>query len=172
MAPTYELIASNTLGSAAASVTFSAIPATYTDLVVKLSGRSNNATDYETIKVTFNNNTSSIYSTTRLILDSTGTITSSRQTGRANFNDPYNNGTSSTANTFSNVEFYIPFYTASQNKPVSVYGVAENNTLDSGIRVIANLFSSTAAISSIEIGTFSGSFVAGSSFFLYGIKNS
>jgi hypothetical protein len=36
MANTYTLIESQVLGSAAASVTFSAIPATYTDLVLKV----------------------------------------------------------------------------------------------------------------------------------------
>jgi hypothetical protein len=35
MANTYTPIASNTLGASAASVTFSAIPATYTDLVMR-----------------------------------------------------------------------------------------------------------------------------------------
>ena len=171
-ANTYTLISSNVLGSSAASVTFSSIPATYTDLVLKFSSRSDNATIYETVKITYNNNTSSIYSTTRLIADSTGTVTSTRQASRANFNDPYNNGTSSTSNTFSNVEIYVPSYTANQNKPISVVGVAENNSADSGIRIIADLFGSTTAISSIEIANFSGNFVTGSSFYLYGIKSS
>jgi hypothetical protein len=172
MANTYTLIQAQTLVSSAASVTFSSIPATYTDLVLRNSGRSDNATVYETVKLTYNNNTSSIYSTTRLISESTGTIISTRQSSRANFNDPYNNGTSSTSNTFSNVEIYIPSYTASQNKPISAFGVAENNSADAGIRLIADLFSSTTAISSIEIANFAGNFVTGSSFYLYGIKNS
>ena len=42
MANTYTLISSNVLSSSAASVTFSAIPATYTDLVVKTSVRETN----------------------------------------------------------------------------------------------------------------------------------
>lgn len=172
MPVTYNLIASNTLSSSAASVTFSAIPSTYTDLVLRVSSRSDNATIYETMKITYNNNTSAIYSTTRLIDDSSGTVTSTRQTGRTNFNDPYNSGTSATSNTFSSVEIYVPSYTVSQNKPISVFAVGENNATDAAISVRANLFSSTAAISSIEIANFSGNFVSGSSFFLYGIKNS
>lgn len=171
MPSTYTLISSNVLTGSAASVTFSAIPSTYTDLLLRLSSRSDNATVYETLKITYNNNTGSIYSTTRLIAEA-GSVSSTRQSGRANFNDPYNNGTSSTSNTFSSSEIYIPSYTVSQNKPVSVFAVAENNATDSGIRAIANLFGSTAAISSIEIANFSGNFVSGSSFYLYGIKNS
>ena len=40
MANTYTLIEAQTLGSSAASVTFSSIPATYTDLIIKASTRS------------------------------------------------------------------------------------------------------------------------------------
>jgi hypothetical protein len=165
------LISSQVLTGTAASVTFSSIPSTYTDLVLRFSSRSDNATTYETIKLTYNNNTSSIYSTTRLIAE-VSAVSSTRQASRANFNDPYNNGTSSTSSTFSNVEIYIPSYTASQNKPISAFGVAENNASDAGIRAIADLFGSTTAISSIEIANFSGNFVSGSSFYLYGLKNS
>ncbi len=43
MPATYTLINSNVLTSSAASVTFSAIPATYTDLVIRCSGRSDSS---------------------------------------------------------------------------------------------------------------------------------
>jgi len=49
---TYTLISSNVLTSSAASVTFSSIPATYTDLVVRLSARA--TTTASNIWVTFN----------------------------------------------------------------------------------------------------------------------
>ena len=53
MPATYTLIASNTLSSAAASVTFSAIPATYTDLVLRYSARSDGASvdDYFSLNI-------------------------------------------------------------------------------------------------------------------------
>ena len=43
MATTYTLITSQTLASSAASVTFSSIPSTYTDLVLRVSARTDNA---------------------------------------------------------------------------------------------------------------------------------
>ena len=60
-ANTYTLISSNVLGSSAASVTFSSIPATYTDLVLRVSARTD-ADD--TSLITFNGTTTG-YSKTR-----------------------------------------------------------------------------------------------------------
>jgi hypothetical protein len=78
------------------------------------------------------------------------------------------------ANTFGSAEIYIPSYTASQNKPLSTFGVVENNSAaggDTEIDAWANLYRDTAAISSIAINA-RATFAAGSSFYLYGIKNS
>ena len=65
MTATYEKIATNTLGSAAASVTFSSISGSYTDLVLVCSGKSNTGSlDYTRIRV--NSDTGSNYSRTYL----------------------------------------------------------------------------------------------------------
>jgi hypothetical protein len=53
MANTYTLIESQVLGSSAASVTFSAIPATYTDLVLKFSSRNDDTGVTETVYSSF-----------------------------------------------------------------------------------------------------------------------
>ena len=46
MATTYKAISTVTVGSGgAASITFSSIPATYTDLVLKISGRHDTSSD-------------------------------------------------------------------------------------------------------------------------------
>ena len=82
------------------------------------------------------------------------------------------NAATATNNTFANFEIYIPSYTAIQNKPSSAFGVAENNaTSPIFIQVSAGLRSVTDAITSISLVP-SGNFVSGSSFYLYGIKNS
>ena len=63
MPTTYEPIATTTLGSAQATITFSSIPSTYTDLVVVVSALdSNNATP----QLQFNNDTATNYSNTSL----------------------------------------------------------------------------------------------------------
>ena len=63
MTATYEKIATTTLGSANATITFSSIPATYTDLVLAMAiGTSNQ----DGIKIMINNDTATNYSNTRL----------------------------------------------------------------------------------------------------------
>ena len=55
MAKSYTLIQAQTLTSSAASVTFSNIPQNFTDLVIKVSGRSNRAAAHDAaINLTFN----------------------------------------------------------------------------------------------------------------------
>lgn len=70
MANTYTLISSNTLTSSAASVTFSSIPATYTDLVLRISSRTDAAGATATVAAQFNGDTTSAnYSETNLNSD-------------------------------------------------------------------------------------------------------
>ena len=174
MANTYTLIASNTLSTSAASLTFSAIPNTFTDLVDRWSARISLGAKDQYTYIQFNGDTSTNYSTTFLYTDAV-TVTSTRSSN-ANYYFPTDvTGDAATANTFGSAEIYIPSYTASQNKPISNFGTPETNATDMadfmGLGVTAGLWRNTAAISSIYIGA-SGNFLSGSSFFLYGIKNS
>ena len=169
MPSTYTLISSNVLSSGAASVTFSAIPSTYTDLVLKLSVRSLYSDVFDVLQTTLNGSTAN-FSGTRI--NGNGAAASSNTT--ANLNTiTYGNAATSTTNTFSNIEVYFPSYTASQNKPFSAFTAHENNNTTAYLQAAANLWSNTAAINSIQISTSSSSnFAIGSSFYLYGIKNS
>jgi hypothetical protein len=173
MATTYTLISSNVLASSAASVTFSAIPATYTDLVVRFSARSDAAAIITTIRTRINGITTSTYSLTRLVGDPSGSsVSSSAVSSGTGFTSTYAVADSATANTFSSNEIYIPSYTANQNKPLSTFSVSENNSTEAYEQIAANLWSNTAAITSIAFD-FSGgqNFKSGSSFYLYGISN-
>ncbi len=173
MANTYTLIASNTLSSSAASVTFSSIPSTYTDLVLKISARTTSTGTQDTFAMQFNNTTAN-YSI--IYIEGTGSSVSSGGLFNATTRtDVTVTGNGSTSNTFSNIEIYIPSYTVSQNKPSSVFSVNERNASSAIMQVTANLWRNTATISSIKLDalTYSGyNFVSDSSFFLYGIKNS
>jgi hypothetical protein len=172
MPATYTLISSNVLTSTAASVTFSAIPATYTDLEIRISSRSNNSAVSQNVNMTLNGLGTSVYSYT--LLSGNGSAASSARASSTTDTNPTDNpAATATASTFSNAVIYIPSYTASQNKPMSSFGVRENNTTAAGILTSAMLFSSTAAITSITISSSGGStsFVADSSFYLYGISN-
>jgi len=177
MANTFVLISSNTLGTTAASVTFSSIPATYNDLVLQVSAKSDiSGTGARNTYVEFNSDTSGIYSNTDALATFDG---STNTTFSASFaSDPYlrnryTTATTNPADTFNNYELYIPSYTVSQHKPMSALGVVEQNSSQiAGVGAHAGLYRSTAAISSIKISPESGNYVSGSSFWLYGIKNS
>jgi hypothetical protein len=172
MATTYTLISSNVLTSSAASVTFSSIPGTYTDLVVRASVRSNRTDPQDSINLTFNGDASSVYSTTRFRGDGAG-VTSNRTSGEAYALMAFGaDGATATSNTFSNLELYIPSYTVSQNKPSSIFSVQEDNSTTAYIAATAPLWRNTSAITSIAFVPAIGPFASGSSFYLYGIKNS
>ena len=170
---TYIKIASNTVGSGgAASVTFSSIPATYTDLLVKVSARSAFSGVSAGLGMQMNGLTTSIY--TMKLLQGNGTTASSNSYSGITFISTDNGlvGSTATGNTFNNAEIYIPNYLSSNNKSLSVDSVAENNAT-AGYNVLnAGLMASTAAITSLTF--FSGgsaNLAQYSTFTLYGISN-
>ena len=166
---TYTLISSNVLTSSAASVTFSAIPATYTDLVLRSSPRATGST-VKTFRVNFNGVTGTSYSFTQ-IRGNGATVSSSQTANSAEGEVGLFSGDDITANIFGSVEVYIPNYTSLVNKPYSGIGVSERDTTTAFIQPTATLFRNSAAITSIEITTNGGDFISGSSFYLYGISN-
>jgi hypothetical protein len=174
MPNTYTLISSNVLSSPAASVTFSSIPQTYTDLVLRMSIRTDFAgSTTSRADLVINGSTSSIYSRTQLRATA-GSLSSFRTANAAIlFGTTFADAATATSNIFSSDERYFPNYTGSANKVISTYAVAEDNTsTDATISVQAALFSSTAAITSLQLTFDSANAIAGSSFYLYGIKNS
>lgn len=174
MPTTYKLIASNTLLVDTTSVSFSSIPASYTDLVLKISARTTEAVSDSSFNITFNGITTNTYS--RLRLTGNGATVSSSLNSSTNQIDTTASatGTSATASTFSNVEVYIPSYAVSQNKPVGIFVAHETNAATAYLVLQASLWRNTAAIDTITLGGIpaSAKFATGSSFWLYGIKNS
>lgn len=170
MANTYELISSNILSSSSSSVTFSSIPATFNDLLLRVSVR-NSTAGFQNyfLKV---NSIASDYSTT-ILYGSGSALSSLRYSGESSgyrvlYGQP---GSDSASNTFSNAEFYIPRYTDSIAKPNLIHSVTENTATEAYSSFSAGYLNNTAAITSLQITTAS-SFVTNSSFYLYGIKNS
>ncbi len=168
MATTYTLIASTTLSSAQSSISFTSIPSTYTDLIVKVSGRLTRATTGGAVVVAFNGSTSSFSIRS---LYGAGSATGSGTTP-SNFVG-YWDGANETANTFSNFEMYIPNYSSSNNKSFSVDVVDENNATEAYATMVAGLWANSTAINSIAFTDNSaGNFAQYSTAYLYGIKNS
>jgi hypothetical protein len=172
---TYTLISSQVLGSSAASVTFSSIPSTYKDLVLKTSIRTDYASTIDYLFMTINGDTSAKYSWTRLQGNGSA-ATSGRQAASAptpasgTIYFGFLDGNTTTSNTFANGEIYIPNYTSTTSKQISTYSATENNATQAFIDAFANLYTGTSAISSLLLQPQSGNnFVSGSSFYLYGI---
>jgi hypothetical protein len=163
MAVTYKLIETITVGSGgAASIAFSSIPQTYTDIVVLLSTRS--ASTGQQIICAVNGSTAT--SMRSLFSDGTVALSNSGATWLG-----FGNSSAETASVFGNMQIYFPNYAGSTNKSVSADSVMENNATGAYMALTATLFG-TAAITSLTFTTNNGSFVQHSSASLYGIKNS
>jgi hypothetical protein len=167
MANTFEKIASVTVGSGgAASIDFTSIPATYTDLCVKYSLRSTTSQDW--CRLTFNGSSSNW--TTRFVRGSGSSADS--ETSSNNDFSVYMNSANFTASTFSNTDLYIPNYAGSTNKSLSQDTVTENNATLAYALMFALLWSDSSAINRITVTAKTGSLAQYSTATLYGIKNS
>jgi len=155
-----------TVGSGgAASITFSSIPATFTDLVLRCSLRSTDSVNSsDTIVLSFNGSTANF---SARVLYGTGSAVASL--GRAATSTvTWMDVATDTVSTFASVDFYIPNYTSANYKSVSSDLTSEENTSVSYATLTAGLWSNTAAITSIEF-TCNGSFAQYSTFYLYGV---
>ena len=178
MANTFTLIEAQTLSSSQASITLGSggtIPQTYTDLKVVISSR--NADTVEGAFCRFNSDSGTNYEWIQL----KGTGSSAVSNKAVSFGSPYTTGvywrsdiSSQTANTFASTDIYLPNYTDSSTyQSASVDSVTENNATAAEATVIAGIWNNNAAVTSISFVTEGGgNFVAGSTFYLYGIKNS
>ena len=165
MANTLIPIQTYTLTSTASSVTFSNIPQNYTDLKVVISARGDSASS-TTILTTFNGSSSNM---SFRYLWGNGSTTGS---GNSSSNSiAYLNASTSTTSTFGNVEMHIPNYTSSNYKSFSIDGVTENNATATYSGIFANLWSQTAAVTSVGFVPDAGNFAIGSTFTLYGVSN-
>lgn len=172
MATTFELIASASVGSGGqADITFSTIPSTFTDLCIKVSGRTNFATNsvaYAAISQI--NNSSSGLSIRYVLGDGSGIPASGTDSTNGIYGAISTNG--NTASTFGSCEFYIPNYAGSTQKSVSVDAVSENNATFAEAWLGAGLWTGTAAINSIKITPLQGTlFQQYTTAYIYGVKN-
>lgn len=169
MPATYEPIASQTLGSDSASVIFSTIPGTYTDLIVLAHTRLTGSFTATSYGIRFNSDTGSNYSSTQLL--GTGSVAQSQRESSATY--AYvstSTAATGTANVFTPVTIHIMSYAnTSVFKTVLAASDAENARV---VRTVG-LWRSTNAITSVTLVPVSaaqGDFKSGSTFSLYGIK--
>lgn len=154
----------------AASIDFTSIPGTYTDLMVVLSLRVNNASNGTDALVQFNSDsTGANYSWRRF----TGNGATASDSGSGYRLLGLTNGGAETSNTFGSMSAYIPNYTGSTQKTYSVDTITENNSAIGNTyfqQLVAGKWTGTAAITSLTINlNGSQAFVQYSSATLYGI---
>jgi hypothetical protein len=156
MTATYDSIASTTLATNSTSVSFSNISGTYTDLVVVFSGSHTAGPD--SVKLRFNNNTTSSYSQLQLIGDGSSAYTTT--SGNISSISVGNvNGVS------NNIVHIMNYSNTVTNKFVIGRGDEAGQMTVLGI----GRYGSTDAITTVTVFT-SANFASGSVFSLYGIK--
>ena len=170
---TNNLISRQTVGSAGAtSITFSNIPQTFTDLKVVVSGRTDYANSSDEVYLKLNGSSASIYSWKMLYGTGSAAASASDSAEGYGIAGVQIDGSTATASVFSNGEIYIPNYTSANYKSISMEHCPETNATAINMKMVAGLWSSTAAITSLSLSGGTGNFVQYSTFSLYGISSS
>jgi hypothetical protein len=153
MPNTYVLISSATAtGGGQAAFTFSSIPSTYTDLLIKMSLRNNSNEDSLFLTI---NGTTGLLSFINIYTYCAAPVSTSASGSGSSQNSLELGGvvtSTYTASVFSNVQIYFPNYSnTSFNKSLAADTVVENNGAQAQRRMTSGLWSSTNAISSITL---------------------
>lgn len=160
-----QLIETKSIGSGgSANITFTSIPATYTDLKIMVSGRVSQSTTQTNPSISFNGSTSNfVYN----FFTGSGTTTGGSG-GSANvINDV--NAANSTANVFTNFEIFIPNYASAKHKSFTIDSAQENDASNAYVEMWTMRWAVTDAINAISL--ISGStWVEGTVASLYGIS--
>ena len=155
----YEVISTQTLGSATASVTFSSIPQTYTDLVLIVSTQTSSNVD---VFMRFNSDTANNYSSTTLVGNGTSAF-STRLTSRSDIiimsGDPS-----------AGISTYISHIFNYTNATTFKTSLIRSNLADRVAAIVGLWQATPAAITTINIRVDTGTLATGSTFALYGIK--
>lgn len=159
---TYEPIATTTLGSAAASITFSSIAATWTDLRIVFTGISIGG---GTMRCQINGDTGSNYSETYLFGDG-ASATSGRYTSRTDI-VATTAAVSTTIPAFVTLDIFS--YTGSTYKTLLITASEDQNGSGKVERIVA-LWRSTSAVTSVSLYQLGDTWNPGTTATLYGIK--
>lgn len=167
MSTFYPINTITVAGNSTTSVTFSNIPSTFTDLLLKVSGQGVAGTN--SMFVSFNGSTSNFVGGIYGLGNGNGSVTAGEVTRYAG---PYN-GPNLGGNIFANTDIYIAGYAGNTVKPYGVEGVGENSGGVVTTIMYAGRWNDTSAITSITITFINNNIMnAGTTFYLYGIKNS
>jgi hypothetical protein len=167
MPKTYEPISTQTLGSDTATVTFSSIPQTYTDLVVISNSRSTRASNSgDNLFLRFNSDSGTNYSATTL--EGNGSIAESTRFSPLSALLARIPATTATAGVFSPTIMHIMNYT---NVTTFKTTLLKFQSVSESVGLNVGLWRNTAAITTVAFSANNGNLVSGSSFTLYGVKS-
>ena len=163
MSSTYEPIATTTLGSAQATVSFSSVPSTYTDLRVVVNA-AGTLTGYDPY-IRFNGDTNTNYSITALY--GTGSTASSTRASNQAFMRASSQAAMTTTINTNHLFDVFNYANTTTFKTVLIRA----NAAGFGVDAIVGLWRKTPeAINQIDVFVSGTTFIAGSTFTLYGIK--
>jgi hypothetical protein len=158
MASTYEKIATQTLSSAASTITLSSIPATYTDIVLVFTGGTTASTG---VYIQFNGDTGSNYSFTKMY-----GFGSNKGSGLASNVSRAEIGGCWTASGDVHI-LNIQNYSNTSTYKTTLYRANDaTDTVTAGVA----LWRSTSAINQVLLSLDSTTFTSGSNITIYGIK--
>ena len=160
--PTYTALATVTLGSAASSVTFASIPATYRDLILVVEGTT---TALAAARLRVNNDSGSNYSYVAMYALASGGPTSITGTSQTTLFP------NSDENTASQRFFYtaqIMDYSATDKHKTFLFRDQQKNATTVGAS--AQRWASTVAINELNVFLNTSTYAAGSTFNLFGIS--
>lgn len=163
--PTFEPLATTTLGSAASSITFSSIASTYTDLrliIVEIA-----AGNYGYLNLRFNSDTGSNYSGT-VLRGNGSTASSARDTSATSLGITYDGIAGSTNPGLYEIDIFN--YAGSTYKTLLASSSGDQNGSGFTYKTVG-LWRSTSAINTIAIRADNWNFAAGTTATIYGIKS-
>jgi hypothetical protein len=163
MPATYEPIATTTLGSAAASITFSSIAATYTDLRIVFVAITSGGSS----RIRFNSDIGSNYSRTYVVGDGSAAASSLTNNSSQIFMS-YGGSPVNTIPYLHQIDIFS--YAGSTNKTILWDKNLDLNGSGDVIKGVG-LWRNTSAITAIELSNNGGNLLAGTTATLYGIKN-
>ena len=147
---TMTLIETQTLATATSAIEFTSIPQDGTDLLLVFSCRANQAATYVDTGVRINGDTGINYLRRLLYGLGSGSGATASDT-QPYIGWAYSTGTASTSNTFGSSQIYLPNYTSSASKSVSIDAVSENNATEAIQALTSARWTGTAAITTLRI---------------------
>jgi hypothetical protein len=167
----YESIATTTLGTTTASITFSSIPATFTHLQIRLIARSTRSSGISQYKLNFNSDTAGNYAGHYLFGDGAAVLVGFDGASQTYLWGNPIAANNTLANTFGpGVVDILDYTNTNKYKTIRILGGNDENG-GGFVGFLSGVWMSSSAITSITIGEpYGANFAAYTSAALYGIK--